>query len=45
MLLAVQEADRAVVVRTPFARILEWLDTAQQFKFDDPRVRRRFCLT
>lgn len=24
--------------RTPFGRILEWLDTAQQFVFDDPQA-------
>lgn len=30
------QADQ--LVRTPFARIYEWLDIAQQFVFDDPEV-------
>ncbi|GAB4813812.1 hypothetical protein N2152v2_000858 [Parachlorella kessleri] len=29
-------------VRTPFARIYEWLDTAKEFRFEDPKKQEEF---
>ena len=36
-LLCVQGSTEAAP-RTPFGRIFEWLDTAEQFRFEDPKV-------